>query len=106
MSENEIVLNVLVDADGNELNILTSFVERDVTIVRKMRVPLYVDGQLKSAEELAELDWLSRVILKPSLTNGLPSNASRRILNWPFVSANIRHFFLLWDWRRLPPAMK
>jgi len=54
MSE-EIVLNVLVDAAGNELDIKTSFVVRDVTYTKPMRVPLYVAGALKSAEELAAL---------------------------------------------------
>lgn len=51
----EIVLNVLVDEAGNELDIKTPFVVRDVTYTKPMRVPLYVAGALKSAEELAAL---------------------------------------------------
>jgi len=54
MSE-KIVLNILVDEAGNELDIKTPFVVRDVTYTKPMRVPLYVAGVLKSAEDLAAL---------------------------------------------------
>jgi len=40
----EIVLNVLVDEAGNEMDIKTPFVVRDVTYTKPMRVPLYVAG--------------------------------------------------------------
>ena len=52
---NEIVKRTLVTASGEELDIRTPYVVRAVLITQPMRVPLYVNGVLKSAEELAEL---------------------------------------------------
>lgn len=52
---NEIVKRTLVTASGQELDIRTPYVVREVSIPQQMRVPLYIDGTLKSTEELAEL---------------------------------------------------
>ena len=54
MSE-EIVKQVLIDSDGQELDIKTPYVTRQVTFTKLMRIPLYVNGILKSAQELAKL---------------------------------------------------
>lgn len=54
-SSPEIVKRSLIVADGTELDILTPYVVRDVTVVQSMRIPLYVNGTLKSTEELAAL---------------------------------------------------
>lgn len=53
----EIVKQTLIDStqDNRELDIFTPFVVRTVNVPTLMRVPLYVNGTLKSAEELAEL---------------------------------------------------
>ena len=49
----EIVKTVILNSNGEEIT--APYVERDVQITKRMRVPLYVAGRLKSDEELAEL---------------------------------------------------
>lgn len=51
----EIVLQVLVDENGNEMNIKTPFVVRKKMVEREVRIPLYVKGEIISDEALAEL---------------------------------------------------
>ncbi|MGF0039012.1 hypothetical protein, partial [Victivallis vadensis] len=55
--DTDIVKRTLVDstAGGAELDIKTPYVIRQVPVPTRMRIPLYVAGELKSAEELAEL---------------------------------------------------
>nr|DAR57945.1 MAG TPA: hypothetical protein [Caudoviricetes sp.] len=55
--DTDIVYTVLVDSTqgGAELNIKTPYVVRDVQVMQKQRIPLYVAGKLKSTEELAAL---------------------------------------------------
>lgn len=56
VDRNEIVKRVLVEtATGAELDIRTQWVVRTMPVPTKLRIPLYVAGQLKSAEALAEL---------------------------------------------------
>ena len=52
---NEIVKRTLITASGQELDIRTPYVVREIMIPQQTRVPLYINGILKSAEELAEL---------------------------------------------------
>ena len=49
----EIVKTVILDAEGKVVT--TPYIEKDVQITKRMRIPLYVAGQLKSDAELAEL---------------------------------------------------
>lgn len=55
--DTDIVKRTLVDstAGGAELDIRTPYVIRQIPVPTRMRIPLYVAGELKSAEELAEL---------------------------------------------------
>ena len=54
--DTDIVKETLVDSTLNaEYDIKTPYVTRTVNVPQQMRIPLYVNGQLKSAEELAEL---------------------------------------------------
>lgn len=53
--DTDIVKRVFVAADGTELDIQTPWVERDVQITKRMRIPLYVNGVIKNTEELAAL---------------------------------------------------
>lgn len=55
--DTDIVYTVLVDSTqgGAELNIKTPYVTREVQVTQKQRIPLYVNGKLKSTEELAAL---------------------------------------------------
>lgn len=55
--DTDIVLHTLVDATrgGIEISYRTPYVVRPQTIVRDVRIPLYVKGKIKSAEELAAL---------------------------------------------------
>ena len=55
MSDSTLVEKVLLDQNGVQISIDTAYVERDVQITRRMKVPLYRGGQLKSAEELAQV---------------------------------------------------
>ena len=52
---NEIVKRTLVTASGEELDIRTPYVVREIMIPQQTRVPLYINGILKSAEELLAL---------------------------------------------------
>ena len=49
----EIVKTVILNSDGEEIT--APYIERDVQIIKRMRIPLYVAGQLKSDAELATL---------------------------------------------------
>lgn len=49
----EIVKTVILNADGEAVT--TPYITQDVQITKRMRIPLYVAGQLKSDEELAAL---------------------------------------------------
>ena len=49
----EYVKTVILNSDGEKVT--TPYVERDIQITKRMRIPLYVAGQLKSDEELAAL---------------------------------------------------
>lgn len=55
--DTDIVARTLVDSTigGAELNIKTPYVIREVQVTQKQRIPLYVNGTLKSTEELASL---------------------------------------------------
>lgn len=53
--DTDIVRRTLIDSNGNEIAINTPYVIRDIPVVTRMRIPLYVSGQLKSTEELAAL---------------------------------------------------
>lgn len=55
--DTDIVKETLVDSTLNnaEYDIKTPYVTRTVNVPQQMRIPLYVNGQLKAAEELAEL---------------------------------------------------
>lgn len=55
--DTDIVKRTLVDStlDGAELNIKTPYVVREVQVTQRQRIPVYVNGKLKSAEELSEL---------------------------------------------------
>lgn len=54
--DTDIVKETLVDSTLNtEYDIKTPYVTRTVNVPQQMRIPLYVNGQLKSTEELAEL---------------------------------------------------
>lgn len=53
--DTDIVKRVFVAIDGTELDIQTPWVERDVQITKRMRIPLYVNGVIKNTEELAAL---------------------------------------------------
>lgn len=55
--DTDIVKEALVDSTLNnaEYDIKTPYVTRTVNVPQQMRIPLYVNGQLKSTEELAEL---------------------------------------------------
>ena len=56
-SDSDIVLQTLVDQNTNQqLNIRTPYVTRTVTIQQQQRIPLYVNGKLKSEQELAQLN--------------------------------------------------
>lgn len=57
---NEIVKRTLVTASGEELDIRTPYVVREVMVPQQMRIPLYVNGTLKTVEELAELGMTIR----------------------------------------------
>ena len=48
--DTDIVKRVFVAADGTELDIQTPWVERDVQITKRMRIPLYVNGVIKNTE--------------------------------------------------------
>ena len=52
---NEIVKRTLITASGQELDIRTPYVVREIMIPQQTRVPLYINGILKSAEELLAL---------------------------------------------------
>lgn len=57
----EIVLWKLKDtASGNEMDIKTPFIEREIQVVQKAKVPLYVDGVIINDDQLAALN-LERV---------------------------------------------
>ena len=49
----EIVKAVILNSDGEKVT--TPYIEKDVQIIKRMRIPLYVAGQLKSDAELATL---------------------------------------------------
>lgn len=49
----EIVKTVILNSNGEAVT--TPYVDRDVQITKRMRIPLYVAGKLKSDEELAAL---------------------------------------------------
>lgn len=49
----EIVKTEIFNSNGEKVT--TPYVERDIQITKRMRIPLYVAGQLKSDEELAAL---------------------------------------------------
>lgn len=49
----EIVKTVILNSNGEAVT--TPYVDRDVQITKRMRIPLYVAGHLKSDEELAAL---------------------------------------------------
>ncbi len=51
----DIAKRVLITTDGAELPIETPFVVRTVNVPTQLRIPLYVNGKLKSTEELAAL---------------------------------------------------
>ena len=54
--ENTVVLRKLKDEkSGTELDIRTPFVEREIPVPTRVRIPLYADGVLISEKELAEL---------------------------------------------------
>lgn len=55
--DTDIVRETLVDSTLNnaEYDIKTPYVTRTVNVPQQMRIPLYVNGQLKSTEELADL---------------------------------------------------
>lgn len=54
--ENTVVLRRLKDEkSGLELDIRTPFVEREIPVLTRVRIPLYADGILIPEEELAEL---------------------------------------------------
>lgn len=53
--DTDIVRRVFVTTDGAELSIDTPFVVRTVSIPQQMRIPLYVNGKIKSTEELTAL---------------------------------------------------
>lgn len=55
--DTDIVARTLVDSTlgGAELNIKTPYVTREVQVTQRQRIPLYVNGTLKSTEELAAL---------------------------------------------------
>lgn len=55
--DTDIVKRTLIDGtlDGAELDIRTPYVVREVQVTQRQRIPVYVNGKLKSAEELAEL---------------------------------------------------
>lgn len=55
--DTDIVRTALVDstAGGAELDIRTPYVIREIPVTQRMRIPLYVNGRLKSSGELAEL---------------------------------------------------
>ncbi len=57
---NEIAKRTLVTASGEELDIRTPYVVREVLVPQQMRIPLYVNGTLKTVEELAELGMTIR----------------------------------------------
>ena len=57
---NEIAKRTLVNASGEELDIRTPYVVREVLVPQQMRIPLYVNGTLKTVEELAELGMTIR----------------------------------------------
>ena len=56
-NDNEIVKQTLIDStmNGAELDINTKYVVRTIPVPTRMKVPLYENGQLISAERLAEL---------------------------------------------------
>ena len=56
-NENDIVKQTLIDStmNGAELDINTKYVVRTIPVPTRMKVPLYENGQLVSAERLAEL---------------------------------------------------
>lgn len=49
----EIVKTVILNSNGEEIT--TPYIEMDAQITKRMRIPLYVAGQLKSDAELAAL---------------------------------------------------
>ena len=53
--DTDIVKRVFVAIDGTELDIKTPWVERDVQVTKRMRIPLYINGVIKNTEELAAL---------------------------------------------------
>ena len=53
--DSDIVKRTLVTTGGEEMDIRTPYIEREVQITKRMRIPLYVAGKLRPAEELAEL---------------------------------------------------
>ena len=55
-SDSDIVLQTLVDQSTNQqLSIRTPYVTRTVTIEQQQRIPLYINGKLKSAQQLSQL---------------------------------------------------
>ena len=61
----EYVKTVILDAEGKVVT--TPYIEKDVQITKRMRIPLYVAGQLKSDAELAKLGLTVRRYTKAAL---------------------------------------
>ena len=56
MDDNDIVKQVFVDNEtGEEIDVTTKYVVRTVNIPTKMKVPLYINGEMISAEELSNI---------------------------------------------------
>ena len=56
MDDNDIVKQVFVDNEtGEEIDVTTKYVVRTINIPTKMKVPLYINGEMISAEELANI---------------------------------------------------
>src|SRR5574344_331488 len=53
--DTDIVKQTLLQEDGQELDIKTPVVVREIPVPTRVRVPLYVNGVLKSAAELSAL---------------------------------------------------
>ena len=87
--DTDIVKETLVDAENNntELDIKTRFITRLRMTPLNVKVPLYVNGVLKSPETLAKLG-LTAIITQP-------------ILIWHRVSESIRGIWTGSDWNIL-----
>ena len=91
---NDIVKQTLIDStmNGAELDITTRYVVRTIPVPTRMKIPLYENGQLISAERLAELGLTVRTYTRAEVES---AEYARYYAMNPTLAARVRQYAAL-----------